>query len=221
VNWRRPTLHSWGSSRRTYENLGRIDPGFRHEGVLLIEGDLHRAVSPARIAFYHEILQQVEHLPGVVSTSLAGNTLLSGGWLTDAVGVNGQPPSWTNAHINPIAPHFFETMRTPLVAGRDFTDRDDPGAPPIAIVNDEFVRRYFPDGHPPGQRVTVGRLLDMQIVGVAKDAIGPKFARTTAANRVRPTLPAPERIPNPCRPRNWLSCTIGIGIAPRASTEAA
>src|SRR5258706_5250275 len=63
-------------------------------------------------------------------------------------------------------------MRTPLVVGRDFTDRDDASAPPVAIVNEAFARRWFPDGRPIGRRVSAGRsLLDMQIVGVVRDAI--------------------------------------------------
>ena len=160
---------------RTFENLDRLDPGFRHEGVLLIAGDLHRAVTPARAAFYRDVLEQLDHLPGVDSASLAANTPLSGGWLTEPVGVNGRPPSWENVHVNGIAPRFFETMRTPLLAGRDFTDRDDANAPPVAIVNEEFVRRYFPDGHPLGQHVTAGKMTDMQIVGVAKDTIGQRL----------------------------------------------
>jgi len=163
---------------RTFENLDRLDPGFRHEGVLLIEGDLHRAVTPARTAFYRDVLEQLDRLPGVVSASLAANTPLSGGWLTEPIGVNGHPPSWQNVHINAIAPRFFETMRTPLVAGRDFTDRDDLSGAPVAIVNQEFVRRYFPDGHPLGQRVTAGKLADMQIVGIAKDSIAQRLRET-------------------------------------------
>ncbi len=157
---------------RTFENLDRIDPGFRHLGVLLIDGDRHRAVTPARTAFYVDLLQRIEHLPGVVSASLASNTPLSGGWWTDRVAIDNQPPSGEAAHINSIAPHFFETMRTPLVAGRDFTNRDDASAPSVAIVNEAFVRRWFPEGRPIGRHISAGSsLADMQIIGVVKDAI--------------------------------------------------
>jgi predicted permease len=157
---------------RTFENLDRLDPGFRHDGVLLVDGDVHRAVTQARTAFYLDLLRQIENLPGVVSASLAGNTPLSGGLWTDKVAIDNQPPSGEAAHINSIAPRFFETMRTPLVAGRDFTPRDDASAPPVAIVNEAFVRRWFPEGHSIGRHVSAGSsLADMQIVGVVKDAI--------------------------------------------------
>jgi predicted permease len=157
---------------RTFENLDHIDPGFRHEGVLLVSGDVHRAVTAARTAFYLDLLQRIEGLPGVVSASLASNTPLSGGWWTGPVAIDKQLPSGEVAHINSVAPRFFETMRTPLVAGRDFTARDDVGAPSVAIVNEAFVRRWFQDGHSIGRNISAGdSLADMQIVGVVKDAI--------------------------------------------------
>jgi putative ABC transport system permease protein len=159
---------------RTLENLDHIDPGFRHEGVLLIEGDLHRAVNAARIPFYRDVLQQIEASPGVTSSSLASNTPLSGGWWTEPVAINEQPSSGESAHFNSIAPRYFETMRTPLVMGRDFNDRDDANGPPVAIVNEAFVERYFPDGHPLGQHVSSAAGRDPaggQIVGVVKDTI--------------------------------------------------
>jgi predicted permease len=157
---------------RTFENLDHIDPGFRHEGVLLVSGDVHRGVTAARTAFYLDLLQRIEGLPGVVSASLASNTPLSGGWWTGPVAIDKQLPSGEVAHINSVAPRFFETMRTPLVAGRDFTARDDVGAPSVAIVNEAFVRRWFQDAHSIGRNISAGdSLADMQIVGVVKDAI--------------------------------------------------
>jgi putative ABC transport system permease protein len=157
---------------RTLENLDRIDPGFRHEGVLLIEGDTHRVVSQARTAFYQDLLREVERLPGVVSASLAANTPLSGGWWTGPVGIDNRQPSGETVHLNSVAPRFFETMRTALVAGRDFNDQDDAGAAPVAIVNEAFVRRFLPEGHAIGRRVSAGSSMPgMQIVGVVRDAI--------------------------------------------------
>jgi len=158
---------------RTFENLATLDPGFRDDGVLLVEADMRRAVSQSRLAFYQETLRHVEQMPGVLSASLAGNTPLSGGLWTDAVLVNGQNASSEGVHFNTVGGRYFETLRTPFIAGRDFTDRDDGGAPPVAIVNEAFVRRLM-HGDPLGQRVSAanGRdLAGMQIVGVVKDSV--------------------------------------------------
>lgn len=131
-------------------------------------------MSAARIPFYRDVLQQIEQVPGLVTAALAGNTPLSGGWRTDAVTINGQPASGESAHFSSISPHYFETMRTPLVAGRDFNDRDDATDPAVAIVNEAFVEQYFPSGSPIGQRVSAAAMRDPpggQIVGVVKNAI--------------------------------------------------
>jgi len=56
-----------------------------------------------------------------------------------------------------VSPGYFETLGIKLVAGRTFGPGDETGAPPVAIVNEAFVRRYFPDQNPVGQRVEVGR----------------------------------------------------------------
>jgi predicted permease len=90
------------------------------------------------------------------------------------VAINGQPWPGEGAHFNSVSPHFFETMGTPLIAGRDFNDRDDATGPAVAIVNEAFVQRYFPDGHAIGQRVSVAEMHDpvgMEIVGAVKNAI--------------------------------------------------
>ena len=158
---------------RTFENLENLDPGFHDDGVLLVEADMRHAVSQARLVFSQGLVRQVEQMPGVTSAALAGNTPLSGGLWTDAVVVNGQASTGENVHFNTVGPRYFETLRTPFVSGRDFTDRDDATAPPVVIVSEAFVRRFV-QGDPLGQRVSAahGRdLVGMQIVGVVKDAI--------------------------------------------------
>ena len=71
---------------------------------------------------------------------------------------------------NNVGPDFFRLLRIPLVAGREFTDRDDEKAPPVVIVNEAFVRRFFPGADPIGRklRIALGARL-FTIVGVVKD----------------------------------------------------
>src|SRR5207302_6292209 len=71
------------------------------------------------------------------------------------------------------SPHYFETMRTPLLLGRDFTVRDDSTSPPVAIVNEAFVRQLLKGSHPLGKRIsTAGPFKNgMEIIGVVKDAV--------------------------------------------------
>ena len=71
-------------------------------------------------------------------------------------------------------PDFFQTMQIPVVLGRAFDDRDQPGSPPVAVVSEAYVKRYFPDRNPLGQHIVVGRRppledRDVEIVGVARN----------------------------------------------------
>ena len=124
------------------------------------------------------------------------------------IAVNGQPVGSGEMHFNVIAPRYFEVLGTPFVLGRDFTNRDDATAPPVAIVNEAFVRQYMKDVAPLGQQVSVvGSPQDMQVVGVVRDAVyedlrqtppptvyaslSPK--RASIRQRLRSTLPGPLR----------------------------
>jgi hypothetical protein len=77
-------------------------------------------------------------------------------------------------HFNVIAPRYFEVLGRRLCSGAT-TNRDDATAPPVAIVNEAFVRHYMKDAAPIGQRVSVvGSRQDMEVVGVVRT----RFTRT-------------------------------------------
>jgi predicted permease len=70
-----------------------------------------------------------------------------------------------------VGPKYFETMRTPVIEGREFTFQDDQSAPPVAIVNQAFVRHFFPEGHPLGRHFLIDfPEVNAEIVGVVQDA---------------------------------------------------
>ncbi len=159
---------------RSLWNLQHLDPGFRHEGVLLMNVDARRAgYEGERLAvFYQNLLSRLAQLPGIQSASLSMNTPLSGGIYSGRIAVDGQAPSG-NAHFNAVSPGYFATLRTPLLTGRDFTMSDDANAPPVAVVNEEFARRYLGAGQALGRHVaTEGDLKSSaEIIGVVKDAV--------------------------------------------------
>jgi len=111
-------------------------------------------------------------LPGVRSAS-AGAMLPIGGGLWDRTvrieghaSQSGEPES---VAFNAIAPDYFATLGTPLLAGREFDHRDTATAPPVTIVNQSFARAFFGDASAIGRRVTtVG--VTYEIVGVVGDA---------------------------------------------------
>ena len=177
---------------RTLQKLQGLDPGFRSEGILLVDinGQNEGYRDDALTAFYRELLDRVENIPGVVSASISSMTPLSGGTWSEAVAPKGQPvPQNDNAIFVAAGPRFFETMRTPLVSGREFTARDQ-GSPSMAIVNEAFAQHYFPNRNPLGQYLsaTVTRPpSDLEIVGVVRNTLTQSL-RSTA---VRPTVYVP------------------------------
>jgi len=183
---------------RTLRNLEGVDPGFRHEGVLLMTFDARGGGlrESALASFYQELLARFERLTGVKSASLSGNTPLSGGIWSGPVTVSGlQTPTEQSVHFNNVAPRFFETLGMPLLIGRDFTLRDQPGAPPVAIVNQAFVRRYFPVGRVLGERVSANSIgKDAEIVGVVEDAVSYTLREPAAPAVYIPYLQHPKRM---------------------------
>jgi predicted permease len=153
---------------RTLRNLQQIDPGFNREGVLLVEFEEKGPLVSL------ELLEDVRRIPGVVSATLSTHTPLSGSSWSDVAVPKGQPlPQRDTARFVGAAPRFFETMQMQIIAGREFTDRDTPASPQVAMITEAFARRYFPNQQPLGQYLSAsvsGVKKDLEIVGLAKDA---------------------------------------------------
>ena len=145
--------------RRLHSALN-LDPGFSAKNLVTMKLD------PGLLAykedegkrFYAETLRRVSSLPGVRVASLAAYLPL--GADNDEVGPvmkEGEPAPLPNQGVNVssnrVGPGYFATVKTPLVMGREFTERDSKEAPLVAIVNQEFARKFYgSDENAIGQR---------------------------------------------------------------------
>ncbi len=154
------------------------DPGFQTENLLSIRLDpgLLGYDAAKGKQFYAELLRRVEPLPGVRAVSLVNNLPLSDDWMsTGPVIKEGEAPPPPNQGLeimfSAVGTKYFETVKTPLVLGRDFTERDREGAPAVAIINQTAARRLFGgEQNALGRRFRAGRENPlMEIVGIAKD----------------------------------------------------
>jgi predicted permease len=173
---------------RTLENLRNLDPGFRREGVLVANVDGQRAGyrDAALLTFYRELLERIQQLPGVASASLSASTPLGDVSLSTDVTIQGKiEEQKANLHLNMVTPRYFETMQMPLVQGRDFTIRDDATAPKVAMVNEAFVRRYFPGEPLLGRRISIGvstgKRDEAEIVGAVRDTVAESLRQVPPA----------------------------------------
>jgi predicted permease len=126
--------------------------------------------------FYTSLLERVRVLPGVASATTAstapmgyynnGDTLIVDGYQAPP----GQPHPASNFEI--IGSDYFRTLRIPFVSGREFTSADDASAPQVAVVNQAFARKYWPNADPIGRtfRMDSESTQTLRVVGVAADA---------------------------------------------------
>jgi predicted permease len=164
---------------RSLSRVRNADPGFSTDNLITMRldpGPLGYSDADGK-RFYSELLRRVESQPGVRAASLAFLLPLSDGVAgRGPIVKEGDPPPppaqglWVDANV--IAPKYFETIKTPLVLGRDFTKYDNDDAPKVAIVNQEFARRFYgSERNALGKRFWEsgpGAAL-VEIVGVAKD----------------------------------------------------
>jgi predicted permease len=152
---------------RTLRNLEKVDPGFRREGVLLVDLEGRRSTGA------RELVDAARQAPGVLSASISTHTPLNGWTWSEPVAPVGQPlPKEDNAVFVGAAPGFFETMRIPVVAGRAFTEQDPAGNPSLAIVNEELARRMLGGVNPVGQHLSAvvrGARVDLEVVGMVRN----------------------------------------------------
>jgi len=140
---------------RTLRNLLTLDPGFQQQGVVVADLDLSRlTLAPERRQPYkRELLDRVRAVPGSDSAADANVVPVSGNSWNDNVTVEGSEKLKGTPNFNRVTPGYFKTMRTPLLAGRDFDDHDTATSPYVAIVNETFVSKILEGANPLGVRI--------------------------------------------------------------------
>lgn len=160
---------------RALERARALDPGFRAEQVQMASTNvsiLARDEARGR-EFYRQLLETARALPGVEAASLVRHLPLSLGSLTTRLQAEGvESPTETGIAVdwNAVTPGYFETLRIPVVAGRDFGAADHSNAPAVGIVSQALAHRFWPGRDPIGRRVKRGGV-DIEIVGVVRDSV--------------------------------------------------
>jgi predicted permease len=162
---------------RSLRNLLTLDLGFRRSGILITTLDLTPLNLPAtrRQAVKRELLERLRSTPGVESAAEASIVPTSGPSTDRSVWMDGADSTQArDSWFNWVSADFFHTMGTPLLAGRDFNDRDTLASPRVAIVNEAFALQIADGKNPIGQRFWQKGMLGepqiaYEIVGVVKN----------------------------------------------------
>jgi putative ABC transport system permease protein len=165
---------------RSLVKLVTLDIGFDRNNVLIVSANLNLPnVTPEQQpVMFEQIERQLQALPGVVSVGRSILTPVSNFMWDNNLEVDSpNAPTGENAiaYFNFISPGYFQTMRTPLLAGRNFNEGDTKTSPQVAIVNETLARKFFPKVDPLGKFFRVepepGQTAPLiQIVGITKDA---------------------------------------------------
>jgi putative ABC transport system permease protein len=172
---------------RTLVALENVNAGYTAESVLTMRVNLPYGLPTSRYAtvdalrrFFEASEQEIARVPGVRSAAWTSGLPLEGSSLGsysfsivgDTAASSSNRPS---AYYQIVSPAYRRTLGIPLIAGRDFTDRDTATAPQVCLVNDAFVRRYLQGKTPLGLRITIGQMglaaappIEREIVGVIR-----------------------------------------------------
>lgn len=175
-------LAGGGLAIRSFLNLTRVDLGIRNEGVLSFQLPVpdRRLKGPDQIrSYYQQMLEKIEALPGVRSAAAMTGVPGRGPMFGSRFTIVGQPvvdPSERpGASIQLVTPGYVDTLGIRITKGRGIDDQDTPGSPRVAMVNENFVNRFFPGVDPLTQRISIeelipggtrGKARECQIIGV-------------------------------------------------------
>jgi putative ABC transport system permease protein len=163
---------------RSLRNLMTRDPGFRQDGILVVNADYSplNLTNDQREPFNRSLLQRIRAIPGVESAAASRRSPMNGNTSNDAIlGESGTATKGV-AYIDYLTPGYFETMKMPLLAGRDFDENDTATSQKVAIVNESFVKKLLDQNksavgqqfrlwQPPGQSQPF-----YVVVGVVRDS---------------------------------------------------
>ena len=187
---------------RTVHGLTLVDPGFRTEGVLAatLEISSERYTREQREPFFEELTSRVQALPGVTGASVGLALPMEGSNWTSIFLVDDRPaPERADLPVsafNPVGRDYFDTLGITLIEGRSFGEFDRADSPSVAIVNQSFARRFWPEGGALGKRLkqgwpeSVGEFHPWrEIVGVVRDV---KQDGLDAETRLETYMPLPQ-----------------------------
>lgn len=156
-----------GLMTRTVVNLHAVDPGFDTENLLVFQlnplDSLHKGDDLA--LFFDNVRETIAGIPGVRSVALSQASLLGPSWFKE-LSIPGRPNGEFTVPLYRISDGWFDTMGVRLLSGRDFSPSDTLNSQPVAIINEAFARKFFPEENPLGLSLVADDEYEYQIVGL-------------------------------------------------------
>jgi predicted permease len=160
---------------RTLYNLQRVNLGFNQENLLVftLQPEQSGYKDERLLQFYQQLFARLDNLPGVRAATFGKVALIADdNWFNDFLlpGETEGTAVERDTMRQMVRENYFATMEIPLLRGRDFTVQDDQRAPKVAIVSQDFARKFFPNEDVLGKRVTfIDGKREVEIIGVVAD----------------------------------------------------
>jgi predicted permease len=160
---------------RTLYNLQRVDLGFNQENLLLFRLQPEQAgyKEEQLLQFYERVFDRLDNLPGVRAATFGRVPLIAQDNYYNGVLLPGETDLTAERRSTArqmSRENYFATMEIPLLRGRGFTEKDDERAPLVAVANQTFALRYFPNGDAIGKRVRfTSSTREVEIIGIVAD----------------------------------------------------
>jgi putative ABC transport system permease protein len=203
---------------KSLAHLLKVDPGFKPDRALSMNIALLGSKYPSgnqQTTFFEEVTRRVEALPGVESAGLISSAPLSGGVYAGGFSIEGVAPASANEDLSAdrrmISPEYFKALGIPIIKGRSFTDRDSQASTGVAIVSENFSRRFLAGQDPIGKRIKLGGRDStrpwLSIVGIAGDV-----RDTALESDARPCV----YLPYPQFPSLSMALVVRTGVDSKA-----
>ena len=221
---------------RTFSGLRSVNPGINPHNVLVLDVSLGGGTydSTAKVdQFVRQLTPRLEAIPSVQSAASAIMLPLNGNDVDLPFTVAGRPApkggydgdeQWRS-----VSSHYFQTLQIPLLRGRVFTESDAAGSPPVVVINQAMVKKYWKDQDPIGQVIVIGKGLGPQFDDAPRQVIGVVgTVRETGLDAVNegvmyiPQSQVPDgltKLANGLIPLGWAIKTAGDPMAVRAAAE--
>ena len=185
---------------RTLGKATSVNTGFDTEHGVALQFDLsiQGYDRPREVQFYRDLLDRAMTVPGITSASLATDLPLSNRAMWSVVTREGDADdAYHQTAMTTTWPGFFRTIGTPLVAGRDFTDRDNASTTPVVIINETMARQLWPGESAIGKRFRMigENEKQMEVIGVARDGKYHELTESPTAFMYMPLLQRPRIMP--------------------------
>lgn len=179
-----------------------VEPGFRSDhtfvGFINLPAERYPWRGETTVNFYSRLYHRLQEIPGAGQVALSDNPPLSGNNGQSPYAVIGRPlPPASERPLairHLISPGRFALLGIPIVAGRDFDERDGPAGRQVIIINQAMAKQLFPNESPLGHTMVTGMMgLEAEIVGVVADTHTASLTAPPGPEMFYPVLQRPEQ----------------------------